>query len=105
MMELPPDLAAQLSDFVTDLEEEQKMEYVSSVARVQMERTRQTSLQEGEQKGESAMLSRLLALRFGNLPQALEKRVKNADQVQIKLWFDRAVSALTLDEVFQDLAH
>jgi flagellar biosynthesis/type III secretory pathway protein FliH len=117
MMELPPDLALQLSYFITVLEEEQKMEYVSSIERIKLEQQRhegfdlgkqegeQKGKQEGKQEGESAMLCRLLSRRFGDLPDWVQEQVKNAPKEQIEAWFDRGVDALTLDDVFQDLAH
>lgn len=77
------------------------MDYVSSIERIKLEQVRQACLQEGE----SSMLSRLLARRFGDLPQSIQTRVKNASKAQIELWFDRAIAALSLDEVFQDTAH
>jgi hypothetical protein len=113
MMELPPDLALQLSYFITVLEEEQKMEYVSSIERIKLEQQRhegfdlgkQEGEQKGKQEGESAMLCRLLSRRFGDLPDWVQEQVKNASKEQIEAWFDRGVDALTLDDVFQDLAH
>lgn len=117
MLALPPELELQLSHFITALEEEQKMDYVSSIERIKLEQVREACLQEGrqegrqegllfgKQEGESSMLSRLLARRFGDLPQSVQTRVKNASKAQIELWFDRAIAALSLDEVFQDTAH
>ena len=101
MMELPPELALQLSQFVTALEEEQKMEYVSSIERIKLEQKRQ----EWTQEGESTMLCRLLTRRFGELPQWAQERIKNASKPEIELWFDRGMDAGTLIDVFQDLAH
>jgi hypothetical protein len=97
MMELPPELALELSNFIAVLEEEQKMEYVSSIERIRLEQ----KLHEGE----SAMLCRLMSKRFGGLPQWAQERVKNASTTQVEAWFDRAVDAATLDDVFKDLPH
>ncbi len=117
MMELPPELALQLSNFITALEEEQKMEYVSSIERIKLEQKLheginlgveqglQTGLQTGLQAGEATMLCRLLTRRFGDLPQWAQERVKNAAKAQIEAWFDRAIDADALDHVFQDMPH
>jgi hypothetical protein len=121
MMELPPELALQLSHFITALEEEQQMEYVSSIERIKLEQKLheginlgvqkgleqglEQGLQTGLQEGEATMLSRLLTRRFGDLPQWAQERVKNAAKAQIEVWFDRAIDVATLDEVFQDMPH
>jgi Domain of unknown function (DUF4351) len=105
MMELPPELALQLSQFVTDLEEEQKMEYVSSIERIKLEQKRQEGRQEGTQEGESVMLCRLLTRRFGELPQWAQERIKNASRPEIESWFDRGFDAGTLMDVFEGLGH
>lgn len=101
MMTLPHGLAAQLSTFITDIEEEQKMEYISSVERY---RTEQAQLQ-GKVEGMQGMLGRLLKRHFGEIPAIIEARIKNASGEQIDTWFDRAIAAKSLDEVFGDAAH
>ena len=101
MMELPPELALQLSQFVTALEEEQKMEYVSSIERIKLEQCIALT----EQQTESTMLCRLLTRRFGELPQWVHEKVKIASKPEVEFWFDRGVDAETLVDVFQDLAH
>jgi hypothetical protein len=97
MMELPPELALQLSQFVTTLEEEQKMEYVSSIERIKLEQNIILV--------EQTMLCRLLTRRFGELPQWVNEKVKIASKPEVEFWFDRGVDAETLVDVFQDLAH
>ena len=111
MMALPPELETQLNYFISALEEEQKMEYVSSIERVRLAQKLQEGMSLGKQEGTHetafAMLSRLLARRFGNVPPATQERIQNAPQEQIEAWFDCAIDAKSLDEVFQDqeLAH
>jgi hypothetical protein len=112
MMALPPTLALQLSNLITQLEEEQEMEYISSIERIKLEQKLHEGIdlgkQEGLQKGESAMLCRLLTRRFGELSSVMQERINHATQAQIETWFDRGINAVTLDDVFQplqDLAH
>jgi hypothetical protein len=105
MMALPPELEAQLSNFIAELEEEQKMEYVSSIERVRLEQKLHEGIDLGKQESSSELLGRLLTLRFGSLSKLALERVKNASRDEITVWFDRAVNATTLDDVFQDLAH
>jgi hypothetical protein len=101
MMALPPELAVKLSTFMSELEEEQRMEYISSIERVRTEQ----KIHESEQKIKTEMLSRLLTLRFGTLPPTAQAKIKDAPNAQVEAWFDRAVAAPTLDEVFQAMAH
>ena len=56
--------------------------------------------QEGLQVGQAEGLLRLLARRFGALPAGLEARVREASVEQIEQWFDRAVDAAAVTEVF-----
>lgn len=101
MMVLPPELAEKLSHYIMVLEEEKKMEYVSTVERYIMEKKHQ----EGSHSALSATLCRLLSRRFGELPQATQTLVQNASTAQIDDWIDRVMDAPTLDDVFQDLPH
>jgi hypothetical protein len=51
-------------------------------------------------KGEARMLLRYLGTRF-DVPAAVQERVMScADTGQLEAWFDRAVTAATLDEIF-----
>ena len=105
MMALPPELAVKLSTFISELEEEQRMEYISSIERVRTEQKVHEGEQRGEQKGKTEMLRHLLIRRFGKLPPVVLAQIKDASNAQIEAWFDRAVDAPTLGEVFQGLAH
>lgn len=58
--------------------------------------------QEGRQEGEVRGLLRLLARRFGELPGTVTARVTRARIEDIERWFDRAVDAATLDDVFAE---
>lgn len=97
MMALPDELELKLEHFVVELEQEQKMEYISSIERIRLARIKQ--------EGKLEMLSRLLMRRFGSLPQAVLARLNAATQGQIEDWFDRGMDAATLDEVFMDRAN
>jgi hypothetical protein len=51
-------------------------------------------------KGEAAVLRRLLTLRFGPIPEALERRLQAADADTLLRWAERILTATTPDEVF-----
>ena len=101
MMSLPPELETKLNYFVNELEEEQEMEYVTSIERVRLA----VSEQRGKQETQSKMLLRLLTRRFGDLATELQERIKNAADAQIEAWFDAGIEAKTLGEVFKGLSH
>lgn len=85
------------------------MEYVSTVERVrlaqQWQEGNEQGIGQGVQQGESTLLCRLLTRRFGALPAALQQRIGQATPTQIEAWFDSAIDAPSLHEVFQDLSH
>ena len=54
----------------------------------------------GVEKGERALLLRLLVRRFGALPVSLASRVRGAPIDEVVRWFDRAVDAASLEDVF-----
>jgi hypothetical protein len=64
-------------------------------------------IQEGEergiQRGERALLLRLLRKRFGNqVDGPTERRVEAASSEQIAIWAERVLSAATLAELLAD---
>jgi hypothetical protein len=50
--------------------------------------------------GQRALLLRLLVRRFGALPESVTQRVASASTPEIERWFDRAVDAASIDDVF-----
>jgi hypothetical protein len=59
----------------------------------------QQGRQEGRQEGEAAMLLRLLERRFGDLPDAVCRRVEAADPQTLLAWSERILTAQSIDEV------
>jgi hypothetical protein len=45
------------------------------------------------------MLLKLLAIRFGDLPEAALRRVQEADTLHLDSWAERVLTAATLPEV------
>ncbi len=60
-------------------------------------------IERGVEKGKKAergeVLLRLLRTRFGELPEAAHARIHTADYARLVDWFDRALTATTLDDV------
>ena len=63
---------------------------------------KQQGLQEGKQQGEMLALQRLLAKRFGVIPMEIVALISQAPLEDIEKWFDRAIDAQQLSDVFVD---
>jgi len=98
MMRLPEELEQQLWQEIEILEENEKMQYVTSVERMGIAK----GLQKGVLKGEVEMLGLMLKHRFGDLSDAVVNRLRHASEDQLKEWLINAISAPTLDAVFND---
>lgn len=61
---------------------------------------RQEGHQQGRQQGESLALQRLLSKRFGAIPSDIAVRIAAASVEQIETWFDCAIDARELSDVF-----
>ena len=59
-------------------------------------------MQQGMQQGETALLERLLAKRFGTLPDEIHVRLGNATTEQLEFWAERLLDAPTLAAVFEE---
>jgi hypothetical protein len=57
-------------------------------------------MQQGVQQGEGGLLRRLLARRFGALPDDVVLRLSEASLEQLEAWGDQVLDAKSLDEVF-----
>ncbi len=72
------------------------------------QKVRREGRREGREKGlidgERALMLRMLAHRFGELPESAARRIKRADPEQLDRWAKRMLDADTLDQVFADPA-
>jgi hypothetical protein len=55
---------------------------------------------EGLEEGQRQSLLKLLRARFGDVPEATVARIQAAGAAQLGAWFDRALTAAALDEVW-----
>ncbi|MGB3423165.1 MAG: DUF4351 domain-containing protein [Castellaniella sp.] len=90
MIALPEDLELEYVQAVTDLSEEGKMAYVTSIERV-------TRL-----KTEANMLLRLIERRFGAVDEATTQRIQSAKSPSLEVWLLNILDAETLEDVFRD---
>ena len=57
---------------------------------------------EGKQEGEILALQKLLSKRFGAIPTDITRLIANAPIEIIEQWFDRAIDAKQLADIFND---
>jgi hypothetical protein len=63
------------------------------------ERFIEQGLQQGLQRGEAQMLLRLLARKFGEVPEGVRRRIEGADAETLLVWSERVLTAERLEEV------
>ena len=114
MMRLPEALEQQLWQEIEILEENENMQYVTSVERMGiakglakgkqegLQEGKQEGKQEGLQEGEAKMLGLMLDHRFGELSDAVLNRLKDASEDQLKEWLINAITAPNLEDVFNE---
>lgn len=105
LMHLPEAFAVQLRHEVHQLEEEDKMRYVTSFERLAMAEGRQEGMQQGIQQGiqqgKSWTLRQVLALRFPNADLTrYQIAIDQAAEDQLVNYIIKASTVSTLDEVF-----
>jgi flagellar biosynthesis/type III secretory pathway protein FliH len=107
-MHIPEQMQSELLDKVEEFERTYAMPYISSFERRGLERGlkegREEGREQGREEGQRLALSRLVGLqltkRFGNLPQPIESRIRNASAAELQAWGEAVLDAKTLDDVF-----
>lgn len=83
------------------LSPESKARYAAWEKRVRGE-GRLEGIKEGRLEGERMLLRKQLALRFGELPAEVERRIECASLAELELWAERVLTAGSLAAVFTD---
>jgi len=65
----------------------------------------QQGVQQGLQQGEALALQKLLSRRVGAIPPEIAARIAAASREQIEVWFDQAMDAASLADVFGPSTH
>ena len=103
VLSLPEKLDDQFWKEQSNFEENQEMQYVTSVERKGEERGRLAGIQIGEKKGEATILTRQLQRRFGDLPAWASEKIAKAEPPALEEWSLRILDAPTLDSVLADI--
>ena len=93
VLALPDALEEDYHRSIQAIEEAEHMQYVTTAERIGMKK--------GRQEGQRELLEQLLAVRFGPLPDLVETRLAEAESVQLAAWFQRGLTASTLEAVFE----
>ena len=110
LMSLPEDLESKIFNDIRQIEEEYQMPYVTSIERIALKKGMQEGIekgmqqgrQEGRQEGEAQLFSRLLALKFGPIPEDKQRLIESADSQKLRQWSERILTAQSMDEVLND---
>lgn len=97
VLTLPAGLETRFQTELVQLEAQRHMRYVTSIERMGIAK----GIEEGIQQGEALVLRRLLARRFGELPDWVEERLTQASRQELETWADRVLDAPGLEAVFQ----
>jgi hypothetical protein len=92
LMQLPEWLNHQILDQIETIEEGEKVQYITSVERIGMEK--------GVVIGASGLMRRLLEHRFGVLPGWALEQLSSASEQELEVWADAILTAPTLEAVF-----
>jgi len=92
LMQLPEWLNSKVWQELETIEENENMEYITSVERIGMIR------------GESRILKKQFECRFGLLPEWVSERLKCAKSKDLEAWCEAVLTAPTLEAVFKKSA-
>ncbi len=103
-MQLPEWLNNQIWQELETIEENKKVQYITSVERIGIAKGMVTGMAkgrvEGRVEGQSRLLRRQLERRFGVLPSWATEQLANASEEQLEAWGEAILTAPTLEAVF-----
>jgi flagellar biosynthesis/type III secretory pathway protein FliH len=80
--------------------EEWALGYKAEGVQLGMQQGKAEGKVEGVQLGEALALQKLLSKRFGAMPSEILEKIASASQEQIEAWFDQAIDAKSVVDVF-----
>lgn len=94
LMQLPRDVEQALWQDMIQLEAERKMQYITSLERISI----QKGLEQGRQEGALHLLLRVLTHRFGEVPAVVQAQLQKLSAEQIDELVDLALTYQSLPE-------
>ncbi len=80
----------------------EEAEIMSSFAERFIQQGLEQGQRQGKQEGEAAILLRLLQLKFGDVPEAVRRRIERADAQTLLEWSERVLTAAGIEQVIGD---
>ena len=65
-----------------------------------LEEGRREGREKGRMEGRADTLEKLLRLKFGDLPDAIAQRLRQASDAELDLWSERILFVNSIEEVF-----
>ena len=99
------DIYADLDDNERDRYERdypQEAEIMTGFAERFIEQGRQEGRQEGRLEGQAMILLRRLQLKFGDVPEAVRRKIEHADPPTLLAWSERVLTAAGIEQVIGD---
>ncbi|MCF6197940.1 MAG: Rpn family recombination-promoting nuclease/putative transposase [Hyphomicrobiaceae bacterium] len=90
-----------IDGLVLDVALEKREKIMGSVVDEWIEQGYKQGKAEGKTEGVAGMLSKMLELRFGPLPERVKERIGKADADTLTNWGERVIDAPDLDAVFE----
>jgi predicted transposase/invertase (TIGR01784 family) len=100
MVYLPAEITVYYNELVEQVTEETNMPYISLIERKGIAQGLEQGLEQGIGQGRAATLHKLLQLKFGDLADEYEARLKQADAAELDLWTERVLFADSVEAVF-----
>jgi len=104
MIQIPSFLNEAFLEALYAIEEEKKMPYINTAERVGIEKGRltgrQEGLEEGRQEGEAIALRKQIKMKFGQIPDWVEKQITHATIVELDQWIEKILTADTIESLF-----
>lgn len=94
---LPKAYEEKFREEIDMLEEEMNVQYLNTFERHGFK----IGIEQGVQKGEAAILLRLLRRKFKDIPDVYHQKLDQADAETLLIWGDRILDCKNLEEIFK----
>jgi hypothetical protein len=100
MMWIPQAMQQQILSDLDNMERKLGMPYLNAFEKRGLERGRQEGRQEGQQQALCQLLTLQMEKRFGQLPQPIRERLRQAPPQDLQRWGAALLDAPSLDHIF-----
>ncbi|MDB6096302.1 MAG: cytosolic protein [Francisellaceae bacterium] len=101
LLSLNEQLSYQYHESVKQIEEELKVNYMTTAEKIGFQQGIQEGMQQGMQQGEAKILLMQLKTKFNEVPESYVKKIQAADDNTLSQWAINFIKANSLDDVFK----